>query len=262
MLQSMDHLRGYKIRATDGEIGKVHEFYFDDLHWTVRYMVVDTGSWLPGRRVLISPHSVGRPDQDSKTIPVSLTTEQVRNAPDVDTDMPVSRQQESQMAEYYGWPAYWGADTYLPLADFAAQPPAAATAGTAAAAAGSGFIEQGLPITAETSGPNLRASTEVKGYHIHATDDEIGHLADFLVDDDGWVIRYLVVDTRNFLPGKKVLVAPQWVDSIRWSDRMVYVEATKQQISTAPEYDGLLPLSRDYEVALFAHYGHKQYWLR
>lgn len=211
MLQSVKHLHGYAVVATDGDIGRADEFYFDDTHWAVRYLVVDTGGWLDGRKVLISPYSVIGTDAHDRTVQLSLTREQVEKSPDIDAHKPVSRQHEADYLQYYGYPTYWGgADMWglggYPLVMPVAPPAAEAKAETAA--------------TQENEDSHLRSTREVTGYHIQASDDEFGHVEDFLLDLQSWAIRYLVIDTRNWVPAsKRVLVATDWIDDIVWIGR-------------------------------------------
>jgi uncharacterized protein YrrD len=247
MLRSLKELYGYALQATDGEIGTVEEFYFDDEKWAVRYLVANAGSWLTGRLVLISPLALGEPDWGSQRLPVKLTREQIRNSPDIDTAKPISRQHEIDYYQYYGWPYYWaGAETWgvspLPLAAPPPPPPAEKASGQA------------------PGDTHLRSSREVEGYHIQARDGEIGHAEDFIVDDETWRLRYLVVDTRNWWPGKKVLVAPEWISGISWEEALVRVDLTREAIKAGPEFDPGQPINREYEARLYDYYGRPVYW--
>jgi uncharacterized protein YrrD len=247
MLRSLKELYGYALQATDGEIGTVEEFYFDDEKWAVRYLVANAGSWLTGRLVLISPLALGEPDWGSQRLPVKLTREQIRNSPDIDTAKPISRQHEIDYYQYYGWPYYWaGAETWgvspLPLAAPPPPPPAEKASGQA------------------PGDVHLRSSREVEGYHIQARDGEIGHVEDFIVDDETWRLRYLVVDTRNWWPGKKVLVAPEWIARISWEEALVHVDLTREAIKAGPEFDPGQPINREYEARLYDYYGRPVYW--
>jgi hypothetical protein len=242
MLRSVKDLRGYTIRALDGDIGKVHEFYFGDLSWIIRYLVADTGTWLPGRRVLLSPAALGQPDWEMQVLPVSLTKGQVEHSPSIDADKPFSRQMEGDLHAYYGWRPYWsGWD------------PAVMAAGVEAA-------EEKRAAELERANPNLRSTREVIGYHIQARDGEVGHVEDFVADDVGWGIRYLVVDTHNWLPGKKVLVDPFWADQVNWVERKVYLDMTREMVQTSPEFDPSAPVNREYEARLYDFYGRPKYW--
>jgi uncharacterized protein YrrD len=237
MLKSVKSLRGYTLRAMDGDVGKVHEFYFDDRFWAIRYLVADTGNWLMDRLVLLSTTSLGTPGWEAKVFPVRLTMEQVEKSPPISADEPVSRQMEVDLHGYYGWPPYWNAAAYI-----------------AAAQAHADKERRG--------DPHLRSTREVIGYHIHATDGAIGHVDDFIFEDEDWVMRYLVVDTRNWLPGKKVLVAPQWVASVDWAGMQVNVDLDTEAIEHGPEFDPSLPVNREYEVRLYDYYGRPHYWKR
>jgi hypothetical protein len=249
MLRSLKELNGYAVEATDGRIGSVADIYFDDLAWRIRYVVVDTGRWLPGRRVLLSPISCLSPDWENKTLPVSLTKEQVKNSPDYDTQQPVSRKYEIALSKYYRWPVYWG--TAPEVTGWMPAPVAAEAPETSQRVA-----------TLEREGEsNLRSTDELKGYAIHAVDGDIGHVEDLIADDSQWVIRYFVVDTRNWLPGRKVLVSPGWIRRISWANRDVVVELTRQQVEESPEYDPTAPVNEAYEKRLYDFYGRPKYWI-
>jgi hypothetical protein len=243
MLHSIKELHGHSLEAVDGSIGHVYAFYFDDITWTIRYVVVDTGTWLPGRRVLISPAAIGQIAPETRQLPVHLSQEQIEQSPDMDTDQPVSRQHETALHEYYEWPVYWGALVPAGAGEAALPPPAIADAEAS-----------------EQADPTLRSTLEVIDYYIHARDGDLGHVADFLVDDASWSIRYLVIDTRNWWPGKKVLVAPEWITEVSWGEAKVYVDLTQEEIKNSPTFDPSVPLQRDYEAQLFDHYDRPTYW--
>ncbi len=252
MLRSLEELRGYKIEAQDGDIGKIHGFFFNDHIWAVIYLVVDTGSWLPGRKVLISPQVVGQPDFVSQKIPVTLTRDKIRNSPGIETDRPVSRQKEIELHDYYQWPYYWAGLSVPEWHPEIIPPPIP-----------SKKSKTELEMEARMKGefdPHLRSTREVVGYRIAATDDEIGHVEDFIADDEVWDLRYLVVDTRNWLPGKKVLVSPAWVKQIIWEEKKVHIDLTTDQVQKSPEYDPTQPVNREYEGALYDFYGRPKYW--
>lgn len=257
MLRDASELKGYTIKATDGDIGEAVQFFFDDEKWTIRYLVADTGGWLTGRRVLISPAALGRVDWNSRTLNVNMTRERVENSPGIDTDRPVSRQHETEYYNYYGYPYYWsGPYVWGPVA-YPAYPPVApaAPAGTPSA-----VEREAAEAKRREDDVHLRSTQEVTNYYIEASDGDIGHVEDFLIDDQSWTIRYIIVDTRNWWPGKKVLVSPEWVRSVSWNDLRVYVDLSRDKIKNAPEYDPSLPLTRDYEARLYNHYGRSEYW--
>ena len=258
MLRTVESLHGYIIRATDDELGEVKEVYFDDEQWGVRYLVVETGSWLSKRTVLISPYSIDEVDDDNRAIGVSLSREQVKNSPDIDTEKPVSRQHEREYSSYYGYGAYWsgpylwgiaGYPVYPLLRSDSVRPPEDVV----------GDLSRRVPDQSEDV--HLRSSKQVAGYHILGTDEDIGHVKDFVFDDESWVIRYLLVDTHNWWPGgKKVLLATQWVENVDWSDSTVEIKLTREQIKSSPEYDENQLLNRDYETRLYTYYDRRGYW--
>jgi sporulation protein YlmC with PRC-barrel domain len=251
MLRNITKLRGYVIRAIDGTIGKVDDFYFDDKDWGIRYLIIDTGSWLSGRKVLISPVAVGHAGWMARRLPVALTRAQVEHSPDIDTRKPVSRQHEAQYLGYYGYPNYWGGAGLWGMGAY----PGSLTA--------QGRVEQDLrdhgnPATPEDC--HLRSSNAVVGYHIRATDGDIGHLEDLLVDDDTWAIRYLVVNTSNWWGGHRVLVSPGWITDVSWPESSVSVDLTRQAVKDAPPYESAAELDRQLERAIHEHYGRPGYW--
>jgi sporulation protein YlmC with PRC-barrel domain len=246
MLRSVTALEGYTVRATDGDIGRVHDIYFNDDTWTIRYLVVDTGSWLPGRKVLVSPAALGKPNWDGFIFPVALTRKQVEKSPPIDTAKPVSRQQEIDLTDYYGWPLYWNEPGIGALPTLTSIPPLP--------------VEPVKKKKARKADLHLRSAREVVGYHIHATDGEIGHVKDFVVDDDLWIIRYAVADTNNWLPGKKVLISPQWLGEIHYLERNIDVDLTRAKIKHCPEFDAEALVNREYEERLYDYYGRPVYW--
>lgn len=269
MLRSVNDLKGFGIVATDGEIGNVEEFYFDDERWAMRYLVTNTGNWLSGRQVLISPFSVMKLDQDTRKLHVALTKDQVEKSPNIDRHKPVSRQMEAAYSDYYGYPYYWGG----PFLWGAEESPVlasqrSATAIATATAQPTVVMRTGHP-TAGAAAPmrvysvdvHLRSTQEVTSYHIAATDGDIGHAEDFIVEDDNWTIRYLAIDTRNWLPGKTVIVSPQWISAIDWAQGKVHLNLSRDGVEHSPEFDSAKLISRDYEMQLHQHYGQPGYWL-
>ncbi len=245
MMRSVNELQGYTVLATDGQIGKVDEFYFDDKEWIIRYLVVDTGGWFPGRSVLISPQALGQPNVKTRMLPLKLTRDQVENSPEVDTDKPVSGQYEVELHQHYGWPIYWSG----PRATVSS-----ADAGVHSGAGGK--TNQDLP-----GDPYLRSTREVMGYHIQAQDGEIGHVEDFIINDETWRIQYMVVDTRNWLPGKKVLVALEWIEKVSWPEAKVFVGLARETIKNSPESDPVALVNRQVsEDKFYDQYGRPGDW--
>lgn len=230
MKHSVKSLIGFTMGATDGEIGKVKEFYFDDESWVVRYLIVDTGNWLSGRVVLISTQAIVAADWDKKIFSVTLTKSQIKNGPDINTELPVSRQEEIKLLKYYPWVQYWGGGYY----------------GGGALAINPGPLAMGLPTTKFTeeeteqeknADKHLRSTKKVTGYNITATDGEVGDVEDFIIDQTKWEIDSLLVDTGRWLPGKKVLISPKLINEIDWENSSVGVETSVEFIKGRPAYD-------------------------
>ena len=207
MLRNLLGLLGSSIRAKDGEFGTAYDFLFDDRTWRVRYLVVETGGWLTRNRVVLATAVLGSPDWIEKVLPVLLTKEQVQNSPDVDTEKPVSRQQEVAMSQYYGWPMDWSTEPII----------------LPAPQASSFAIDVG-------DDPHLRGAKAVSHYEAWATDGEIGHVGDFVIDDATWEVRYLAVNTGSWFAGQKLLVSTRWVEAVSWNDQRVQLNHARERV--------------------------------
>jgi sporulation protein YlmC with PRC-barrel domain len=242
MQHSINSMIGYAIRATDGDLGKVDEFYFNDETWTIRYIVVETGNWLSGRKVLISPVAFGKPELEPRIISVHLTRAQVGSSPNIDTERPIYLQHEAELHEHYQWPwrgGYGGTFGTIPLP----------------LSVDDVSVEQEASASGRRDDPHLRSTRQVIGYHIHAIDGDVGHVEDFLVDDEDWAIRFLVADTRNWLPGKKVILSPRWIKRVQWDNSSVHFDLTRESVKNSLEFNSSKPISRDYEAFLLEHFG-------
>lgn len=246
MLITAKTLKGYNLDTLDGEIGKVKEFYFDDKHWAIRYLVAETGNWLTGRQVLISPYALAAANKEEQHIAVDLTKKQIEDSPSLTSDKPVSRQFEESYYKYYGMPMYWNGSNM-----WGAYPTIVHDRTT--------WAEPAHNEKASWD-PHLRSTHDVSGHHIQATDGEIGHVEDFIIDDETWAIRYLIIDTQNWWPGKKVLLSPLWIERISWDDAKVFVNLLRETIKQSPEYTEESLLTRDYETGLYRHYNRQGYW--
>ena len=246
MLNKAKTLQGYKLHSLDGEIGTVKEFYFDDKHWAIRYLVTDSGYWLTDRQVLISPYAIVVVNTEEQYIAIELTKKQIEDSPPLKSDKPVSRQFEKTYFGYYGWPMYWGGPYLWGYSPY--------------------IVRDREKWSASTRGEkawnhHLRSTHEVRGYHIQAADGEIGHVEDFIIDDETWAIRYLIIDTRNWWPGKKVLISPQWIERVSWRESKVFVNLARETVKQSPEYTEKSLLTRDYETMLHRHYDRQAYWV-
>ena len=245
MLNKAKTLEGYKLDSIDGDIGKVKDIYFDDKFWTVRYLVVEAGNWITPNMVLISPYSLIDVDQEDRDIQVDLTKKKIKESPSYNSDKPVSRQFEDAYYGYYGWPSYWDGDEMWGRYPSIMRDPKKW-----------GIANQG----GKTWNSHLRSTHKVAGYHIQATNGEIGHIEDFIIDHDRWTIRYLIIDTKNWLQGKRILISPQWIKNIDWRNSKIFVNLSCEEIKQAPEYTESSLLTREYESKLYGHYSRQGYW--
>lgn len=229
MARRIASLVNKSLSTADGELGSVKDFLFDDHHWSVRYLVTKTGSWLTGRSVLIAPEALIAPVGREHALPVNLTAQQVADAPGVDTARPVSRQQEGRLRLYYDWPLYWAApyDVTLGTGGTRQVPPAVVAAEVSSSQAQSG----------SQADPRLRSVNEVNGYYIEALDGAVGHVEDFVVDEASWKLSHFIVDTRNWLPGRKVVLPVKTIISVNWEKQSVTLKLTRAEIENAPTYD-------------------------
>jgi hypothetical protein len=228
MLRSIKQLYGDKLGASDGEIGHVKDFYFDDQTWAVRYVVADTGSWLPGRQVLISPHAFGSLHQAGELLLVNLTRKQIENSPAIESHKPVSRKYEEEYYRYYGWPYYWQGDglwgmSGFPILELPAKPLPR---------------EPATPIgpQPEPADAHLRSTQTVGGYHLQANDGIIGHVCDFMMDTQSWAIRHLVIKTGHRFSGKEVQIPTREVARISYPDSTVFVNVTMEIVQQSPTH--------------------------
>jgi hypothetical protein len=238
LLRNIKALKGYDVRATDGKIGEVEDFYFEDASWAIRYFVVDIGGWLSDRKVLISPEALKQPEWDKKIFPVSLSKGQIENSPDVDTSKPISREYEAELYRHYEWPLYW---EYGPVQEEAA------------------MMER-------QKVSHLRSAEEVMGYRAKAVEGELGPLLDFIVNPETWIIRYMVISTRymiehprDLIQGKRILISPEWAE-VSWAESEVYLDFPIDVLKDGPEYDKDVPFNRDFEEIIYDYYKRPKYW--
>ncbi len=220
MLQSLQQRFGEKLRASDGEIGHVRDFYFDDKNWNIRYLVADTGHWLAGRLVLISPQAFGHLYPEGKVLLVNLTRQQIEDSPSIDRHKPVSRQHEEDYHQYFGYNYYAEAMPSWGLPGYPVIVPAPPT----------------MTNTQSTDDPHLRSAKELTGYSVEANDGAVGEIIDFLIDGRTWMIREVVVQCGPSYAGNKVVVRTEKIGRINYKLRTVRVDSTKQAFATASEH--------------------------
>jgi sporulation protein YlmC with PRC-barrel domain len=220
MLRSLRQLYGKKLGASDGDIGHVRDFYFNDQQWAIRYVVADTGSWLSGRLVLISPHAFENLPQDGDCLFVNLTRQQIENSPAIESHKPVSRQYDE---EYYRAVDTWGVDGFPE-----APPPPHLT-----------------PSEHASDDLHLQSTQALSGYPIQTSEGAIGHVIDFIIDDKSWAICHLVVETGHWYSHKEIVISPKNIDRISYEESKVFVNVTKEAILEAPQYH-VSPLGEEY----------------
>lgn len=229
-MRRLKEVLNLEISALDGHLGRIHDLLFDDQSWKLRYLVVDTARWLPGRRVLLAPHVAGGIDWSTRCVPVKLTREEVRDSPDVSTDHPVAFQHLAPIHAYYGWPFWEGMDVLAASLSRPRDPP---------------------------RDPHLRSARELRGYEISETDAEFGHLEDFVFDEIAWQIRFLVIETKRWLQRRMVLVTPEWVSDIDWVTRSIKLELAAEKIRNGPEFDPGRPIDTKAATLLADYYGRR-----
>lgn len=249
MLLAASALQGYDIKASDGMIGTVRDVLFDDQSWKIRWLVVDTGNWLPGRKVLVAPAFCGEIDISARVLVVRLTKARVEKSPTLAQDRPVSMQMQRSHQAYYEPDLDWGMTYFgggvagLPMPF---RPLTGEAKELAAEQTGYGMADDG--------DPDLRSLTEITGYHIEASDGAILHVEDLLISDEDWMVHYLVVDTRNWWPGAHVLLSPFAVRSVEWSNEKIVVAVSRATVRSSPPWDPAALIDRAYETTLHRHY--------
>jgi len=218
MDRNVKSLSGFSLKTSNGEIGEVKEFYFDDFTWKIRYFVIKTGGWLSGREVLIAPQAIKKVDWLDRVFRVNLTKKQISSSPDIDTHKPVYRQHEIELYDHYAWEAYWFSGFY-PGGYLGVSVPFPSINQKE-------LVTPGYDEDGSKNDLHLRSTEKVTGYHVHAKDGDIGHIYDFVIDDHTWQLLYLVIDTHNWLGGKKVIIPITHILKVEWDNAKVYIDLT------------------------------------
>ena len=257
MLHTLNNLKNLAIHASDGDIRLTKDFYFDDKHWVIRYLVVETGSWLLSKKILLSPISIKELNQKPQTLTVTISRKQVKNCPDMDSEKPVSRQYELEYMRYYGYSHYcdntdiWGgySSPNMMSPGYYSVAPKPDNLG-----APDNFADVDAALSQDND-HHLRSSNAVTGYKLDVIDGDLGHLHGMLIDTDTWEIRYLIINTSNWWLGHLVLIAPKWIKEVSWPTSKIYVDMTQQQVKDAPTFDPSVPFSLEHEQSMQTHYG-------
>ncbi|TDE18012.1 PRC-barrel domain-containing protein [Dyadobacter psychrotolerans] len=243
MIRSLKSMSLFSLGATDGEIGKVKELYLDDESWVIRYWVVDTGDWLPKNKVLIAIQSLLKPDWENGVLETDLTLDQIRSSPDIDTDKPVSRQEEMKLYNHFPWRIYWGPGvgskgSFIPL-----------TESVKAA------LAEDAQNRSNSNDPHLRSSDKLIGYDIQTTDGQFGHLADLIIETDTWEVTSLVIETGSWLSSKKILLPVSAVNEINWSASNLSISLCMEDIKNSETYNPEAPVNPIEDGSFLDYYG-------
>jgi hypothetical protein len=256
MLHTLNDLKNLAIHASDGDIGLTKDFYFDDKQWVIRYLVVETGSWLFSKKILLSPISIKELSKEEQTLTVTISRDQVKSCPDIDSEKPVSRQYEVEYMRYYGYSHYWdntGIWGSYPSPNMIAPGYYSVAPKTDDLDSPDNFADVDAALSRDND-HHLRSSDAVTDYHLDAIDGELGHLQGMLIDIDTWEIRYLIINTSNWWLGHLVLIAPKWIKEVSWPTSKIYVDMTQKQVKNAPTFDPSEPFNLEHEQSLQAHY--------
>lgn len=256
MLYKVKPMKNYKLNSLDGEIGKVKDLYFDDQTWKIKYFIVDTGNWLSSRQVLISPHAITAVNNDDSNLSINLTKNQIEESPVLETDKPVSMQFQNEYNGHYMYPMYGATGNGIGMEHNG-------VGGAIPNMHVENDADRHLDKLQDDNDwdPHLRSTQQVINYGIQSLDDTLGHVEDFVVDTENWQIQYFEVDTKNLFPGKKILISPNWIDHISWTESLVFVNLGSDEIKDSPEYTDETLLDRDFETQLHKHYNRSGYWL-
>jgi hypothetical protein len=240
-LYASDDLKSYRLIAADGEVGSINDIFFEPDGWQVRYLLVDTGRWLDRRKILVSPIAIGMIHEQDKSIDIELTKWQLASSPDITDSANITREYEERYFRHFNWTPYWQAadgkaELFFGLNGKSSPADAAATPG-------------------KDRGNNLHSESELKAFNIASRDSTVGVVKQLVIDSYYWLVRYLLVDSRNWLSSDRVLLSPEWLYEVDWAGSNVSVDLDRDIIKSAPSYDQVRSITRDYEKALFKHYG-------
>jgi sporulation protein YlmC with PRC-barrel domain len=277
MLRSLESIRGHSISATDGEVGSVSDFVLDGGTWKVRYLVVNTGSWLSERLVLLPPDVTIASDWNRNRVDVALTREQVKNSPGIEGHETASQKAEAESSGHHGWSHVFSvrggaAPAARPVPPFGAMP--SRVLESEVPSAGRTSLED-VPRTDSGTLPDEKATDkrdeprdedalysyrELTKYEASAEDGVVGKVVDVVVDDRAWDARYLVIVTGGWLRGRTVVVAPQWVRFVNWRGKDIRLDVTRGEVEGSPVFDPESPINRVFEERLYDYYGRPRYW--
>lgn len=253
MLDRYTKLTDFEVFTEEEKLGEIHDIYFEDGDWQVRYAIIESGDWLLGERVIIAMEALGKPNWEDKRIVADVSREDIESRPKIDFAKPVSRERLSELHQHYQW---------APIMPSSA-PPGSPIVGPYPILPPTADISERRKLLdqAEEGEGSLRSAQEVAGYEVECENDCIGSVEDFFIEEDGWIIRYLLIDIRRWIKERRVIVSPEWVSEIDWLGEEIEVDLTKNQIENSPEFDPSEAPTRKYETALYDFYHQPGYWL-
>ncbi len=249
MKRSLNELKGFSVETSDGMKGKIKDFLFDEDNWKVRYLDADFGGFFKDKRVLLPIDVMKEPQWDDRNVSLKAMAEQIKKSPSPEEKPTVSREYEKELMKHYGFATYWSSG-YIPPTHAGLYYPVRPIYVPTREVSEEKISEEKL-------GSKLRSFNEVKGYHLLATDAQLGHVEDIIADDTDWQMIYLVVDTSNWRPwSKKVILLINWLDKISYETREVSINVHTEVIKNAPEFDPHKPLEQAFEESLTDYYQH------
>ncbi|NGP46129.1 PRC-barrel domain containing protein [Bacillaceae bacterium SIJ1] len=278
MLYKGKELESYKLGATDGDIGKIEDFYFDESQFVVRYIVADTRTWFFGGEVLLSPEAFQKVDPSDRIVHVNLTKDQIKDSPKPNQEQPINRQFEKDLSDFHGWRYYWlsagGAGAGYNTPGTGAPGPVVPVAPVPEEAGShsqrnldetvdethEGYEEKELEEHLQHENSQLQSMDDLKGYEVHVKEGYVGKIDDMILEDGTWKIRYLVVDVGIGIDTKLVLISPDWVKEISWIDQTITAPLEHDLVEHAPVFEEDQPLTREYEEKLYDYYNQQRYW--
>ncbi|GGD02692.1 hypothetical protein GCM10007216_36830 [Thalassobacillus devorans] len=260
MLYFASTLKNYNIQANDGELGKVKDLYFDDKKWTVRYLVADTRKWLPGKKVVVSPSGVKAVDTGEEVVHVENNKEDIRHNATLEEKQDFSYEKEMELSDTFGWKQYWAGEFlwggYLTPMDPVEEPARAAEPQTTQ--------EPPINDNVHDRKDKLRSSESIKGEFkhgvVHGENGKIGYIKDLMIDEGTWRIRYLLVDTSEWSTNERVLLSPDWLQSVDWLTNDFYIDLKLETIEDGPNYEKDQTVTKEFEEMIYRKYRKEPYW--
>jgi sporulation protein YlmC with PRC-barrel domain len=244
MLIKTEDLKGFNTESIDDIQGEIYDFYFDDLFWNIQYLLIKTGGLLKEKSILMSHVVLGVPDIERQALSVKVSFQTNNKKEKPEELQTISESKEKKASEILNWPL-----SRLNLVSLDEKDLKNLI---------NNMVTDGKQHY-ENENLHLRSRNEVLGYHIQAKNGEIGHVDDLIIETESWKIRYLIVDTRNWLPGgKDVLISPAWIEKIKWNKNRVYIDLKKGVIENSPPYDPEAPIDDQFELKLFKYYGRQR----